>query len=184
MSLRRCAWAGAEGTDMCLYHDREWGREEHDDQRLFEMLLLESFQAGLSWSCILRKREAFRRAFSGFDYTQIAAYGDEDIARLMGDAAIVRCRRKIQAAIDNARIFLQIRAEFGSFDRYLWSYAPGGPLVTRAGVSVASSPLSDAVSADLKRRGMRYVGTIIMYSYLQSIGVINDHEKGCFCAAK
>ncbi len=184
MSLHRCAWAGEEGTKMCRYHDEEWGSEEHDDKKLFSMLLLESFQAGLSWSCILNKREGFARAFDGFDYEKIARYDDAKVEELMGDRGIVRCRRKILAAIGNAQAFLKIRKEFGSFDRFLWSFAPNGPIRSRAGVSVVSSPLSDSVSKALKKRGMKYVGTVIVYSYLQTVGVIDDHEEGCFCAKR
>lgn len=170
---------------MCRYHDEEWGRPVHDDRKLFEMLLLESFQAGLSWQCILNKREAFREAFDGFEPEKIALYGPEKIERLMQDKGIVRNRRKIEAAVKNARIFLEIQREYGSFDRYLWGYAPQGPVCSGTGFRVTHTPLSDAVSADLYKRGMRFVGTVIIYSFLQATGVVNDHEKGCFlCAQK
>ena len=182
--MNRCAWAGAEGSLMCRYHDEEWGRPEHDDKKLFEMLLLESFQAGLSWQCILNKREAFRAAFDGFDPEKIARYGDEQKERLMQDAGIVRNRRKIDAAVGNAHVFLEIRREFGSFERYLWGFAPDGPIQSAAGFRVTHTPLSDAVSADLQRRGMRFAGTVIVYSFLQATGVVNDHEPGCFLFGK
>lgn len=169
---------------MCRYHDEEWGREQHDDRKLFEMLLLESFQAGLSWKCILNKREAFRRAFDGFDVRKIAEYDEGKKLQLMADAGIVRCRKKIDAAISNAQIFLEIQREFGSFDRYLQSFIPNGPVRSAAGMNVTHSPLSDAVSADLQKRGMKFVGTVIIYSFLQAVGVVNDHEISCAFAAK
>ena len=158
----RCAWANPRNPAYLAYHDREWGVPCHDDGRLFEMLVLECFQAGLSWECILNKREAFRRA---------------DVERLMADAGIVRNRRKIEAAIGNARAFRAIQREFGSFDAYLWGWT-GGEVVRETGL--ASSPLSDAVSADLRRRGMRFVGTTVTYAYLQSVGVIWSHDEDCF----
>ena len=166
---------------MCRYHDEEWGREEHDDRKLFEMLVLESFQAGLSWSCILNKREAFQRAFDMFDVEKVAAYGEEKKMALMADKGIVRNRRKIDAAVGNAQAFLRIREEFGSFDRYLWSFAPNGPVRSEAGFTVTHTPLSDAVSRDLKKRGMKFVGSTIIYSYLQAIGVLNAHGRECDC---
>ena len=147
---------------------------------LYEMLFLEGFQAGLSWYIVLKKREAFRRAFSGFDAQAIAAYGEADIARLMADETIVRNRLKVLGAITNAAVFLSIQAEFGTFDRYLQSFIPDGPVVNLTNVFPTSSPLSDAVSKDLRKRGMKFVGTVTIYSFLQSIGVIIDHEQACF----
>ena len=173
----RCAWANPRNPAYLAYHDREWGVPCHDDGHLFEMLVLECFQAGLSWECILNKREAFRRAFAGFDLDAVAAFGPADVERLMADAGIVRNRRKIEAAIGNARTFRAIQREFGSFDAYLWGWT-GGEVVREAGL--ASSPLSDAVSADLRRRGMRFVGTTVTYAYLQSVGVIWSHDEDCF----
>ena len=173
----RCAWANPRNPAYLAYHDEEWGVPSHDDGHLFEMLVLECFQAGLSWECVLKKRAAFRRAFDGFDLESVCAYGPSDVKRLMGDAGIVRNRRKIEAAIGNARVFRSIREERGSFDAYLWSWTDG-VVVHEEGL--ASSPLSDAVSADLRRRGMRFVGTTIVYAYLQAVGVIRSHEKGCF----
>ncbi len=150
----------------------------HDDARLFEMLLLESFQAGLSWECVLNKRENFRRAFDGFDAHRIAEYTDADVARLMADAGIIRNRLKIRAAIKNARVFLEIVREFGSFDAYIWR-AAGGAGICETGRT--HSEISDAISRDLRRRGMRFVGTTIIYAYLQAIGIINGHSADCWC---
>ena len=172
----RCGWA--KGPLMQEYHDAEWGVPTRDDRRLYEMLLLEAFQAGLSWHVILKKRENFRRAFDGFDAHKIAAYGEAKIEELLTDAGIVRCRRKIAAAVVNARCFLEIQREAGSFADYLYSFT-GGRVVPYGGAR-ATSPLSDAISRDLRRRGMRYMGSVTVYSYLQAVGVVNDHEPGCF----
>ena len=174
----RCSWANPRNPLYIRYHDEEWGVPVHDDQRLFEMLILESFQAGLSWECILNKREAFRRAFDGFDLEKVCAYGEEKLAALGQDPGIVRNKLKIRAAVNNARIFRTIQREWGSFDRYLWHWTEGKIIYETGKVS---SELSDAVSKDLKRRGMKFVGTVILYSYLQAVGVINSHEKNCFC---
>ena len=179
---RRCAWAGNDPL-MVAYHDTEWGVPCHDDIELFERLLLECFQAGLSWATILRKRDNFRRAFEGFDPARVAAYGPDEFAQLLGDAGIVRNRLKVEGATKNARAFLALQAEHGSFNRYLWNWVDGQPLVNRpAGLAQvpASTPLSDAISKDLKRRGFTFVGTTIVYAFLQSVGVVDDHEAGCF----
>ena len=175
----RCPWADPGSPVYIRYHDQEWGVPVHDDRRLFEMLVLESFQAGLSWACILNKREAFRRAFDGFDLEKVCAYGPEKVQALLEDAGIVRNRRKIQAAVQNARVFRQIQGEWGSFDAYLWHWT-GGETLREVGKT--SSPLSDAISKDLKGRGMSFVGTTIVYAYLQAVGVIFSHEGGCFLA--
>lgn len=174
----RCAWA--HGELMEAYHDHEWGRPVHDDAKLYEMLVLEGFQAGLSWYIVLSKREAFRKAFANFQPEAIAAFGDADVARLLADPAIVRNRLKVLGTITNARVFLAIRKEFGSFDRYLWGFTPDGPVVSREDVFPTRTALSDAVSADLKKRGMKFVGSVTIYSYLQSVGIVNDHEQHCF----
>ena len=145
------------------------------------MLILEGFQAGLSWITILKKREAFRRAFDGFDPVLVAGYGPEELEALMADPGIVRNRRKIQAAVRNAKVFLEIQEEFGSFDRYLWGFTDGRTVLNTDDEVRASSELSDRISADLKRRGMGFVGTVIVYSFLQAVGVVNDHETGCWC---
>ena len=173
----RCPWANPKNEAYIRYHDEEWGVPVHDDGKLFEMLLLESFQAGLSWECVLNKREAFRKAFEGFDLAKIKNYGEEDVERLLQDPGIIRNRRKVWAAVGNARIFQEICREYGSFDAYLWSWTSGKTLHE---TGKTRSELSDAVSKDLKKRGMSFVGTTIIYSYLQAVGVINSHEEECF----
>lgn len=175
----RCFWANPKNEKYVAYHDREWGVPQRDDGKLFEMLLLECFQAGLSWECVLNKRESFRRAFDGFDWKLVASYGDEKIEELKNDPGIIRNGLKISAAVTNARVFAEIREEYGTFANYLWGWTNGGT-VRETGKS--SSPLSDAVSKDLKKRGMKFVGTTVVYAYLQAVGVIQSHEKGCFLA--
>jgi DNA-3-methyladenine glycosylase I len=169
---------------MVAYHDEEWGVPVHDDVELFERLALESFQAGLSWSTILRKREAFRSAFRGFDPAVVVAFDDEDRARLMVDAGIVRNRAKVEATIGNAAALLATAAEHGSFDRYLASIVPLPPArlpsTTAAGEIPDTTPVSDALSADLKRRGFRFVGSTIVYAFMQSVGLVDDHLPICF----
>ncbi len=186
--LRRCWWSGAESETpdplMVAYHDTEWGVPCHDDTELFERLALESFQAGLSWSTILRKRDGFRAAFQGFDPRVVAAFTDEDRARLMDDAAIVRNRAKIDATIGNAAAFLEVAAGYGSFDAYLASVVPGPParlpVTATAGEIPATTPASDALSRDLKARGFRFVGSTIVYAFMQSVGLVDDHLPTCF----
>lgn len=173
----RCRWANPENPRYLHYHDFEWGVPVHDDRRLFEMLILECFQAGLSWECVLNKREAFRRAFDDFDWRKVAAYDAPKCAALAADTGIIRNRRKIAAAVTNARVFASIRREYGSFDAYLWQWTEGKTLRE---TGRATSPLSDAVSADLKKRGMKFVGSTIIYAYLQAVGVLWSHEPGCF----
>lgn len=178
MEKVRCHWANPKNPIYLQYHDEEWGIPVHDDHKLFEMLILESFQAGLSWECILNKREAFRLAFDEFDLETVCGYGEEKLAALGQDPGIVRNKLKIRAAVSNARIFRTIQQECGSFERYLWHWTEGKTIYETGKVS---SELSDAVSKDLKRRGMKFVGTVIIYSYLQAVGVINSHEESCFC---
>ena len=180
MELNRCRWADPASELYIAYHDQEWGVPEHDDRKLFEMLILEGFQAGLSWITILKKREAFRKAFDNFDPTIVAGYGPEKMEVLMADPGIVRNRRKIDAAVTNAAAFLEIQKEFGSFDRYLWSFTDGQVILNTDDQVRASSELSDRISKDLKRRGMKFVGTVIIYSFLQAVGVVNDHETCCW----
>jgi DNA-3-methyladenine glycosylase I len=184
--VRRCPWAGTDPA-MIAYHDSEWGVPCHDDGALFERLMLESFQAGLSWSTILRKRAAFYEAFEGWNPVRIAAYGPDDVARLLDDVRIVRNRAKIAAAISNARAFLATQAEYGEFERYLWSFAsqPGARArpVTPADVPVTTSE-SEALSQDLRRRGFRFVGPTICYALMQSVGMVDDHLVGCVCATE
>jgi DNA-3-methyladenine glycosylase I len=176
----RC-WGG--DPLMTAYHDQEWGRPLHDDRGIFEFLILEGFQAGLSWKTILDKRENFRQAFHGFDPARIARYTERDIRRLLGNAGIVRNRLKILAAVNNARRFLEVKKEFGSFDRYIWGFVGGKPVVNRLGTFAempARTPLSDLISKDLKARGFKFVGSTIVYSHLQATGVVNDHLVSCF----
>ena len=180
--LQRCPWCGADPLYL-RYHDEEWGSPLHDEQRHFEFLLLETMQAGLSWRCVLGKREAFRQAFDGFDVAKVAAYTEIKIESLLRNPGIIRNRRKIEGAVKNARAFIRTAEEFGSFDAYIWSWTQGKPLVNhwRSMVQVPSlSPLSDAVAADMKKRGFSYVGSTTIYAHLQAIGVINDHLKSCY----
>lgn len=179
--MTRCRWADPDSEIYLAYHDQEWGRPEHDDQKLFEMLILEGFQAGLSWLTILKKREAFRAAFDRFEPAVVAGYDPEKVEALMADARIVRNRAKILAAIQNAKAFLAIREDFGSFDRYLWGFTGGKVILNMDDVFHTSTELSDRISKDLKWRGMKFVGTTIIYSFLQAVGVVNDHELACFC---
>jgi DNA-3-methyladenine glycosylase I len=180
--VERCGWAGTDPL-MIAYHDEEWGVPCHDDRALFERLLLEGFQAGLSWQTILRKRDNFRRAFDEFDPALIAAYDEADIARLLADPGIVRNRLKVRAAIDNARAMLATADEFGSFDRYIWRFAPEpSSRPSRLAEVPASTPASDAMSRDLKQRGFRFVGSTICYAFMQSAGLVDDHVAGCFRA--
>jgi DNA-3-methyladenine glycosylase I len=183
LTVPRCFWAGRD-PEMILYHDTEWGVPCHDDRELFERLMLEGFQAGLSWSTILKKRDNFFRAFDGWQPEVIANYGDAEYERLMADAGIVRNRLKVRAATQNAQAFLRIRDEIGSFDRYLWNWVDGEPLRDPAGRQAAtipaSTPLSDALSKDLKKRGFTFVGTTIVYAFMQSVGMVDDHTVECF----
>jgi DNA-3-methyladenine glycosylase I len=168
---------------MTAYHDNEWGRPLHDDRKIFEFLVLEGMQAGLSWRTILYKRENFRKAFDGFDPIKVARYTARDVRRLLADAGIIRNRQKILAAINNARRFLEVQKEFGTFDRYIWNFVGGKPLVS--GLQTfskmpARTPLSDRISQDLKERGFKFVGSTIVYSHLQATGLVNDHLVTCF----
>lgn len=178
----RCAWAGADPLYID-YHDKEWGAPLHDERRLFEMLVLEGAQAGLSWITILRKRAAYRKAFDDFTPEKIAGYKARKIAALMSDSGIVRNRSKIQAAVDNARAFLEVREEFGSFDKYIWQFVGGKPIVNkwkRMGAIPAETKESKAMSKDLKARGFRFVGPTICYAFMQAVGMVNDHVTDCF----
>ena len=179
---RRCHWVVLDDPAYVRYHDEEWGRPLHDDRRLFEMLTLEGAQAGLSWSTILHKRAGYRRAFANFDPHAVARFDARDRAALQRDSAIVRNRLKIDATVSNARAFLAVQREFGSFDRYLWSFVGGHPIVNRPrpGTVPARTALSDTLSRDLLKRGFRFVGSTIVYAFLQAVGVVNDHAQGCF----
>jgi DNA-3-methyladenine glycosylase I len=181
--LVRCEWAGSDPL-MVAYHDEEWGRACHDDRALFELLILEGFQAGLSWSTILRKRAAFRSAFNGFDPQSVAAYGPDDVSRLLADAGIVRNRLKVGAAISNAQAFLTMQERHGSFDAYIWQFAPdSGRGRPRSLADLpATTPESDTMSKQLKRDGFRFVGSTICYAFMQSAGLVDDHVVNCFRA--
>lgn len=180
--LARCEWAGTDPLYMA-YHDQEWGKPVHDDRVLFEFLVLEGMQAGLSWMTILKKRENFRQALDGFDPAKIAIYDEAKVTELLGNAAIIRNRLKIRATIDNAKSFLKVQAEFGSFDRYLWQFVGGKPIVN-AWNSLSEIPAQTDVavqmSKDLVRRGFRFVGPTICYAHMQATGMVNDHVVHCF----
>lgn len=178
-TLKRCAWCGTDPLYM-KYHDEEWGKEVHDDKILFEFLVLESAQAGLSWITILRRRENYRKAFADFDVQKVAAFTDKDVERLMQDAGIIRNRLKILAAISNARLFIEAQKEFGSFDKYLYGFMPDGKSINNTnGSTPASTPISDAISKDMKKRGFKFFGTTICYAHMQATGMVNDHVPGC-----
>jgi DNA-3-methyladenine glycosylase I len=177
--VRRCRWAKTELS--ISYHDREWGVPVHDDRTLFEFLILEGAQAGLSWETILRKRENYRRAFDNFDAAKVARYDESRTARLLNDQGIIRNRLKISAAIQNARAFLAVQNEFGSFDKFVWTFVNGKPLRRKRGAPVPiTTPISDALSRDLKARGFKFVGSTICYSFMQAVGMVNDHDPACF----
>ncbi|GAA0244528.1 DNA-3-methyladenine glycosylase I [Faecalicatena contorta] len=178
---KRCFWVDLSSPVYIEYHDNEWGIPVYDDEKLYEMFLLETFQAGLSWITILKKREFFREAFDGFDVKKIAAYGTEKVEDLMQNPKIIRNRGKITAAVQNAAIFMDIQKEYGSFSRYLWGFTDGKIIINQADTIPVKTELSDRISKDLKKRGMRYVGSVTIYSYLQAVGVVNDHDKNCFC---
>lgn len=179
---KRCIWCGDDPLYR-QYHDEEWGVPVHDDRRLFEFLVLEGAQAGLSWLTILRKREGYRNAFAGFDPERVARFGMQDIERLLKDASIVRNRLKIESAVANARAFLEVQGEFGSFDDYIWGFVDGEPIINRFRRDAdipASTPLSETISKDLKQRGFRFVGPTIVYAHMQATGMVNDHVIDCF----
>ena len=181
--IRRCEWAGPDQVYID-YHDKEWGRPVHDDNKLFEMLILEGMQAGLAWITVLKKRNAFRAAFDGFDPNKVALYDDRKIEALLADKGIIRHRGKINAAIGNAKAFLEIRQECGSFDRFIWNYVDGVPIVNTPQTMAelpASTPLSDRISRDLKKRGFKFVGSTIVYSFMQAVGMVDDHMAWCPC---
>ena len=173
----RCKWCNPKNPIYIKYHDEEWGVPNFNEQYLFEMLILESFQAGLSWECVLNKRDAFRKAFDDFDAEKIANYDDDKIAELQNNKDIIRNKLKIRTAVNNAKIFLEIKNEYGSFREYLKGFTGEHQIIE---TEKTTSPLSDALSADLKKRGMKFVGSTIIYSYLQAIGAISSHEKECF----
>ena len=177
--MKRCAWATSPLS--IAYHDEEWGVPVHDDTRLFEFLILEGAQAGLSWETILRKRENYRAAFDGFDPQKVARYDQRKITALLKNDGIIRNRLKINAAVTNAKAFLEVKREFGSFDEYVWRFVNGKPLRRKPGQPiVARTELSDALSKDLIKRGFKFVGSTICYSFMQAVGLVNDHDSKCF----
>lgn len=178
--MKRCCWVDEKSEIYVKYHDEEWGVPQYDDKKLFEFLILESFQAGLSWITVLKKREAFRKAYDNFDVQKVAKYTDEKINELLGNKDIIRSKNKIASSIKNAQIFIDIQKEYGSFSKYIWHFTENKIIKNKTNSIPVSTPLSDAVSKDLKKRGMKYVGTVIIYAYLQAIGVVDDHDSDCF----
>ena len=176
---KRCFWVNENSALYCAYHDEEWGTPIHDDQSMYALFLLELFQAGLSWITLLKKRDAFAAAFDGFDVEKIAAYDEAKITELLQNAGIIRSRGKIEAAISNAKIVLALRQEFGSFCNYLWGFSGGKVVLSPLDQPRATSPLSDRISADMKKRGMRYAGSVTIHSFLQAAGIVNEHELSC-----
>jgi DNA-3-methyladenine glycosylase I len=180
--IYRCAWAGTNPL-MVQYHDEEWGQPVHDDRALFEMLILEGAQAGLTWQTVLNKRQSYRKAFHGFDTRKIARYGPKDVMRLLANPGIIRNRLKVLAAIQNAKAFLQIQKDFGSFDAYIWQNVGGKPInhkIKTVGDIPVTTRESDAMSRDLAKRGFKFVGPTICYAFMQAVGMVNDHEIKCF----
>lgn len=179
---KRCSWCtGSELYEK--YHDEEWGRPVYDDATLFQFLLLETFQAGLSWITILKKRENFRKAFDDFDYKKVAAYDDDKIAELLNDAGIIRNKLKVYGAVTNAQAFIKVQEEFGSFSKYFWGFTNGKPVVnnfTSLKEVPATTPLSDAISKDMKKRGFKFVGSTVIYAHMQATGMVNDHVLDCW----
>lgn len=178
----RCSWAG-ELPIYIDYHDREWGRPVHDDNRLFEMLILEGMQAGLNWITVLRKREAFREAFDGFDPDKVALYGETKIQELLANPGIIRNRLKVNAAVTNAKAFLEVQKKYGSFDKFIWAYVEDTPIRNhweKMEEIPATTPVSDQISRDLKKLGFKFVGSTIVYAFMQATGMVNDHVTDCF----
>lgn len=182
---RRCSWVTPGDDVYAAYHDDEWGRPVHDDAALFEQLVLEGAQAGLSWRTVLHKRDGYRAAYAGFDVARIAAFGPDDVARLLADPGIVRNRQKVAASIDNARAFLDLAAAEGSFDSWLWAFVDGEPIRSRPGFLAevpASSPVAERISKELRRRGFRFVAPTTTHAFLQAVGVLDEHMADCHCA--
>lgn len=181
VSMKRCFWVNENSEIYVKYHDEEWGVPKYDDRELFELLILEGFQAGLSWLTILKRRDDFRKAFDSFDVIKVSQYDENKVNELYNNEKIIRNKSKILAAINNAKIFMQIQKEFDSFSNYIWKFTENKIIYNTSDKIPVSTELSDKISKDLKKRGMKFVGTVIIYSYLQAIGVVNDHEKTCFC---
>lgn len=184
MDKKRCFWVNLSSHEYVKYHDEEWGVPVYDDKKLYEMFLLETFQAGLSWITILKKRENFRNAFDEFDVEKVANYQEEKIEALMKDTGIIRNRKKIEAAVKNSRIFMEIQKDYGSFSDFLWSFTSGKVIMNETDEFPVKTSLSDQVSKEMKRRGMAFTGSVTIYSYLQAVGVVNDHELSCFCRTR
>lgn len=178
--MKRCFWVDEKSEIYVKYHDEEWGNPKFDDRDLFELLILEGFQAGLSWLTVLKKRQAFRLEYENFDVEKVANFDENKIAKMLANKEIIRSEQKIRASILNAKIFMKIQKEFGSFSDYIWGFTGHKIVYNTDGKVIVSNELSDKISKDLKKRGMKYVGTVIVYSYLQAIGVVNDHDKECF----
>ena len=183
LTKKRCFWCNLKNPVYVAYHDIEWGVFPENEQKLYELFILETFQAGLSWECILNKRENFREVYEGFDIDKVCAYGDDKIEKLLQNPGIIRNRRKIRASISNSRIYKSIADEFGSFKEYLHSFTNGN-IIREPDVSVTTSPLSDAIFADLKKRGMTFIGSTTVYAFLQAIRIINAHSEECFCSTQ
>jgi DNA-3-methyladenine glycosylase I len=180
---RRCPWPTFDDPRYLRYHDKEWGLPVHNDQKIYEFLVLEAFQAGLSWRTILYKRENFRKAFAGFDFRKVARFGARDVARLMKDAGIIRNRAKIEAAVNNAKSFMKVRREFGTFAKYMWSWVGGRPIVHKLRKLEDYPPFTDEAVAwakDLKERGFKFLGPTVVYAHMQAVGMVNDHTVACF----
>ena len=178
--MKRCFWVDEKSEIYVKYHDEEWGVPNHNDRDLFELLILEGFQAGLSWITVLKKREAFRKAFDNFDVKKVSEYDEEKINALLENKDIIRSSGKITAAINNAKIFIEIQKEFGSFSNYIWGFTDNKVIKNTTGEIPVKTELSDMVSKDLKKRGMKYTGSVIIYSYLQAIGIVDDHDINCY----
>lgn len=178
--MKRCFWVDEKSEIYTKYHDEEWGVPKYDDRDLFELLILEGFQAGLAWITVLKKREAFRKVFDNFDVEKVSQYNDKKINELLENKDIIRSRNKIEASINNAKIFIQIQKEFGTFSNYIWSFTEHKIIKNTTDKIPVKTELSDKISKDLKKRGMKYTGSVIIYSYLQAVGIINDHETCCF----
>lgn len=183
-NLIRCPWVDMSKPDYVAYHDTEWGIPVHDDRKHFEFMILESAQAGLSWYTILKRRENYRKAFADYDPVKVAKFSQEKVEKLLQDEGIIRNRLKVESAVSNAKHFLIIQKEFGSFDTYIWSFTKGKTIVNQPRTSkdyIATSPESDALSKDLKKRGFKFMGSTIVYAHMQACGLVNDHSADCFC---
>lgn len=179
---KRCNWPGNDQL-MIKYHDVEWGKPERRDEKIFQAIVLDTFQAGLSWRIVLHKRENFKKAFAGFDWEKVAKYGNREVARLLKDAGIVRNRLKIMGTIENAKAFIRVRKEFGTFSKYIWGFVGGKPIVNKYKTHshiAARTPLSDKIAADMKVRGFKFCGSTVTYAFMQGIGMVNDHLTSCF----